>query len=127
VRCKPELIAEHPHYHRGFLLALCRFDIQSFDFETGEDEPGMLRTVSCVNQLISAEVESGIDPGRIVIGGFSQGAAISVLTALTDDCKLAGVACLSGWVLLRHKLKAVGTRLSCPLGTHADPNYLAVF
>jgi dienelactone hydrolase len=85
----------------------------------------MLRTVSCVNQLISAEIESGIDPGRIVIGGFSQGAAISVLTALTNDCKLAGVACLSGWVLMRHKLKAVGTRLSIrvPLETYANTIY----
>jgi lysophospholipase-1 len=99
--------------------------MQSFDFEAGEDEPGMLRTVSCVNHLISAEIESGIDPGRIVIGGFSQGAAISVLTALTNDCKLAGVACLSGWILLRHKIKAVG-RVSCPSGTHADTNYLDV-
>ena len=86
----------------------------------------MLRTVSSVNQLISAEVESGIDPGRIVIGGFSQGAAISLLTTLTNDCKLAGVACLSGWVLLRHKLKMVGG-LSCPWTTHADTNNLDVF
>jgi lysophospholipase-1 len=82
--------------------------MQSFDFESGEDESGMLRTVSCVDQLISAEIESGIDPGRIVVGGFSQGAAISVLTAVTNDRKLAGAACLSGWVLLRHKLKTVG-------------------
>jgi predicted esterase len=110
VRC-PGLIAQHLYYR----VRTCRFDIQSFDFETGEDEPGMLRTVSSVNQLISAEIETGIAPGRIVIGGFSQGAAISVLTALTNDCKLAGVACLSGWILMRHKLKAVG-RLSCPLG-----------
>ena len=102
MRC-PGLIAQHLYYR----VRTCRFDIQSFDFETGEDEPGILRTVSSVNQLISAEVESGIAPGRIVIGGFSQGAAISVLTALTNDCKLAGAACLSGWILLRHKLKAI--------------------
>lgn len=86
----------------------------------------MLRTVSSLNQLISAEVESGINPGRIVIGGFSQGAAISLLTALTNDCKLAGVACLSGWVLLRHKLEMVGG-LSCLWGTRADTNNLDVF
>ena len=96
-----------------------RFDMQSFDFESGEDESGMLRTVSSVNQLISAEIECGIDPGRIVVGGFSQGAAISVLTGLTNDRKLAGVACLSGWILLRRKLKTV-SRFSCPLGTHAE-------
>jgi lysophospholipase-1 len=68
----------------------------------------MLRTLSSVIQLISAEIESGINPERIVIGGFSQGAAISVLTAITNERKLAGAACLSGWVLLRHKIKTVG-------------------
>ena len=68
----------------------------------------MLRTLSSVNQLISAEVDSGIDPGRIVIGGFSQGAAISLLTGLTSERKLGGVVSLSGWVVLRNKMKAVG-------------------
>jgi predicted esterase len=69
----------------------------------------MLRTLSSVDQLISAEIESGINPGRIVIAGFSQGAAISVLTAITNERKLAGAVCLSGWVLLRHKIKTVGS------------------
>jgi predicted esterase len=67
----------------------------------------MLRTVSSIDQLISAEVDSGIDPGRIVVGGFSQGGAMSILNGLTNERKLAGVACLSGWVVLRDKLKAV--------------------
>lgn len=67
----------------------------------------MLRTVSSVNQLISAEVDSGIEPGRIVVGGFSQGAAMSILTGLTSERKLAGVVALSGWAALRNKLEAV--------------------
>ena len=84
-----------------------RFDIRSFDFHSEEDESGMLSTVSSVNQLVSAEVDSGIDPGRIVIGGFSQGAATSILTGLTNERKLAGIVALSGWVVLRNKFKAV--------------------
>lgn len=67
----------------------------------------MLRTVSSVNQLISAEIDSGIEPGRIVVGGFSQGAAMSILTGLTSERKLAGVVSLSGWAALRNKLAAV--------------------
>ena len=67
----------------------------------------MLRTVSFVNQLISAEVDSGIDPGRIVVGGFSQGAAMSLLCGLTSERKLGGVVSLSGWLVLRNKIKAV--------------------
>jgi lysophospholipase I len=87
----------------------------------------MLRTVSSVNQLISAEVDSGIDPGRIVVGGFSQGAAISVLTAVTNERKLAGAACLSGWVLLRHKLKSVGRLLHVLWKLTPTTSYLDVY
>ena len=68
----------------------------------------MLQAVSSVNRLISAEVDSGIEAGRVVVGGFSQGGATSILTGLTSERKLAGVVVLSGWVLLRNKLKAVG-------------------
>ncbi|KAH9179745.1 Phospholipase/carboxylesterase [Lactarius sanguifluus] len=83
------------------------FDIRSFDFSTGEDEDGMLRTVSYINQLISAEVDSGIDPGRIVVGGFSQGAAMSLLCGLTNERQLGGVVSLSGWLVLKSKIKAM--------------------
>jgi len=83
------------------------FDTRQLDFKTDEDEQGMLSSVSSVNQLISAEIDSGIDPGRIVIGGFSQGGVISLLTAFTNERKLAGAVCLSGWVPLRDKLKGM--------------------
>ena len=97
-------------YHR---VRTCRFDIKAFDFKSNEDERGMLSTVSSVNQLISAEIDSGIDPGRIVVGGFSQGGAMSLLTTFTNERKLAGAVCLSGWAVLRDKLKGVGGLL-CP-------------
>lgn len=86
---------------------MARFDIRSFDFSSAEDEDGMLRTVSYVNQLISAEVDSGIDSGRIVVGGFSQGGAMSLLCGLTNERKLGGVVSLSGWLVLSSKIKAV--------------------
>ena len=85
----------------------------------------MLSTVSSVNQLISAEIDSGIDPGRIVIGGFSQGGAIGLLTGLTNERKLGGVVCLSGWVALKSKLKGVSSFMS--LGTHSDTTFPDVF
>jgi lysophospholipase-1 len=102
------VIAERCSQHLYHWVRTCRFDIKSFDFKADEDESGMLGTVSSVNQLISAEVDSGIDPGRIVVGGFSQGGAMSILAGLTSERKLAGVVSLSGWVALRNKLKAVG-------------------
>jgi len=82
------------------------FDIVSFDFKD-EDEPGILKTSHSLNQLISAEVDAGIPADRIVLGGFSQGGAMSLLTGLTTERKLGGVAVLSGWLPLKDKFKAM--------------------
>lgn len=68
---------------------------------------GMLQSSRSINQLITAEVDSGIEPGRIVLGGFSQGATMSLLTGLTGERKLAGITVLSGWLPLKNKFKAV--------------------
>jgi len=81
------------------------FDIFSFGFDVAEDETGMLKSVGWINELIDAEVQSGIDPSRIVLGGFSQGGAISLLTGLTTDKKLAGLAVLSCWLPLNETFK----------------------
>lgn len=69
----------------------------------------MLRTVRSLNQLITAEVDAGIPSDRIVLGGFSQGAAMSLLTGLTSERKLGGLIIMSGWLPLRTKFKAVST------------------
>ncbi|KAM6491346.1 lysophospholipase I [Amanita muscaria] len=93
------------------------FDIYSFNFdkETKEDEKGMLSSVQSLNDLISAEVEASIEPDRIVIGGFSQGGALSLLTGLTSGRKLAGVVVLSGWLPI-HK-----SSNRCYLNIHHRP------
>ncbi|EPQ58936.1 Phospholipase/carboxylesterase [Gloeophyllum trabeum ATCC 11539] len=81
------------------------FDILSFGFDSPEDEEGMLETQQSLEQLISNEVLEGIDPSRIVLGGFSQGGAMSLLTGLTIDKKLGSIVVLSGWLALRNKIK----------------------
>lgn len=68
----------------------------------------MLKTVSSLNALISTELSStDIDASRIILGGFSQGGAMSLLTGLTNERKLGGIAVLSGWLPLRKTFKAV--------------------
>lgn len=89
-----------------------RFDIYEFGaVNPREDEDGMLKTVHNLNQLISAEVDGGIPANRIVLGGFSQGAAMTLLTGVTTERRLAGLAVLSGWLPLREKIKAVSAPL----------------
>ncbi|KAI1795071.1 Phospholipase/carboxylesterase [Ganoderma leucocontextum] len=84
------------------------FDIYEFGtINAREDEDGMLKTAHSLNQLISAEVDGDIPANRIVLGGFSQGAAMTLLTGLTTERRLAGLAVLSGWLPLRDKVKSM--------------------
>ena len=88
-----------------------RFDIFSFGFKGPEDEAGILRSRDEVTKLITQEIDGGVSPNRIVIGGFSQGGAMSLTIGLTTKHKLAGLTALSGWFPIREKVKdvSVGT------------------
>jgi len=92
-----------------------RFDIYSFGFYTDEDEAGMVDSARLINQVITSEIDAGIDANRIVLGGFSQGGTMSLMSGLTRERKLAGVAVLSGWLPLRNKFKSVRTSYLCPI------------
>lgn len=64
-----------------------------------EDEEGIRRTVEYIDELVAAEVEGGVDPARIVVGGFSQGCAVSMVWGMKGRWKdkVAGVFGLSGY------------------------------
>lgn len=70
-------------------------------------EEGMMESIASIDQLITEEVDSGIDPSRIVLAGFTQGGAMSLLTGLTTQKKLAGLAIMSGRLPISHRLKEV--------------------
>lgn len=53
--------------------------------------------------MIQKEIDSGIPSDRIVIGGFSQGGAMSIFSGLTAKVKLAGIVALSSYLLLSLK------------------------
>jgi predicted esterase len=80
----------------------------------------MLESVKLLSSVIQMEVDAGIDPARIVLGGFSQGATMSLLTGLTGEWKVAGIVALSGWIPLKDKFKAVSLVASYPLFTDAS-------
>merc|ERR1712093_543230 len=70
-----------------------------------EDEKGIMESVNKIHSLVDAEIEAGLDASRVVVGGFSQGAAVSLLVALTTEKKLGGVIGLSGWLPMDNKAK----------------------
>lgn len=89
------------------------FDIRIFDFPLTipppgeEDEAGILKSIASIDALLTEIIQSGVDPSRIVLGGISQGAAMTLLTGLTTAKKLAGLIMLSARLPLRHKFKLV--------------------
>ncbi|KAI0320282.1 Phospholipase/carboxylesterase [Amylostereum chailletii] len=85
------------------------FDVEDFGFKAREDEAGMMKTVYSIGRLLTEEIDAGIPAGRIVIAGFSQGGAMTVLTGLTTERPVAGLAVMSGWAPLHDKLKAMCT------------------
>ena len=68
-----------------------------------EDEAGILTSQAYFHDLIQKEIDSGIPADRIVIGGFSQGGAMSLFSGLTVKSKLAGIIALSSYLLLSLK------------------------
>lgn len=50
-------------------------------------------------------MDKGIKASRIILGGFSQGGAMSVFTGLTSEEKLGGVFGLSSYLLLGDRIQ----------------------
>jgi len=67
----------------------------------GEDEAGIKRSRDYFHKLIQAEVDKGIPPERIMLGGFSQGGAMSIYAGLSCPHKLGGIFALSAYLVLR--------------------------
>lgn len=82
------------------------FDLKTLDESGPEDEEGIKVAALEVQNLIDNEIKAGIPADRIVLGGFSQGGALALYSALTFPHKLAGVVALSCWLPLRKSFPA---------------------
>ncbi|MBN3305893.1 acyl-protein thioesterase 2 [Amia ocellicauda] len=76
------------------------FDLMGLSPESPEDEAGIKRAAENIKAIIDHEVKNGIPSHRVLLGGFSQGGALSLYTALTSQHRLAGVVALSCWLPL---------------------------
>lgn len=84
------------------------YDIKALGDVIGQqDEEGILASIERLKQMIKEEIDSGIPSNRIVVGGFSQGCAISLSTSVVYDKPLAGVVGLSGYLPIHEKLAAI--------------------
>jgi len=85
------------------------YDIQDIGdiANRSEDEPGILRSQKVFHTLIEEEIKNGIPSERVVLGGFSQGGAMSILSGITNPTKLGGIFGLSTYLLLEGKVKSM--------------------
>jgi phospholipase/carboxylesterase len=82
------------------------YDIRGLDERAREDEAGIRASAAAIEALVAVEVARGIAPGRIVLAGFSQGAALALYTGLRHADRLAGIVALSGYLPLAGTLAA---------------------
>lgn len=86
------------------------------------DAEGLGESQAVVERIVRDEMENhNIPSTRIVLGGFSQGGAVSMWTALQSDLQYAGVLCLSAYMPRHTSFRASESAKSTPvLMCHGD-------
>ena len=74
-----------------------------------DDPKGLAMSVKRVEKIVTQlKEEEGIDPSKVVLGGFSQGGAVAIMAAYNRRKKgaipFAGCICMSGWLPLKDYL-----------------------
>lgn len=97
------------------------FDLYDWPIAVGsrDDRDGLMQGVARIDDIVrTLKTEDGIEKDRVVVGGFSQGGAVALVSAYhekssggnddddDDDKRYAGCACLSGWLTLKDEIKA---------------------
>ena len=89
------------------------YDIFSFDLGPTtpadvprEDHQGLRASQAMIEALVAAEVARGIPPARVLLAGFSQGGAMTLMAGLRHGTRLAGLIVLSGYLPLANLLAA---------------------
>jgi phospholipase/carboxylesterase len=80
------------------------YDITGTNLISGQDAAGIQNSERAILALIAREIERGIPSERIVLAGFSQGAAMALHTGLRLPFSLAGIMALSGYLPLAERL-----------------------
>ncbi len=82
------------------------YDILGTDLVRREDEAGLRRSQAAIEALIAQAEAEGTPAERIVLMGFSQGCAMTLMTGLRHPRRLAGLVGLSGYLPLAEQLGA---------------------
>jgi len=81
------------------------YDIHQTDLGIQHDEAGIAVSTRSIQMLIDQQQMHGIQTSRIVLAGFSQGAAMALHVGLAQGEALGGVMALSGYLLLPNQIE----------------------
>ena len=81
----------------GGMVMPAWYDIVALARPGGEDVAQVLQSTAQIDALLARETERGVPPGRIVLAGFSQGAALALHAGTRYRDALAGILVLSGY------------------------------
>jgi phospholipase/carboxylesterase len=76
------------------------YDIRNSDLVRREDEEGLRESQAQIEAILAGENEKGIANSRIVLAGFSQGCAMTLMTGIRQAEPLAGLVAMSGYLPL---------------------------
>lgn len=82
----------------GGMMMPAWYDILGFSLQSREDLVGLQASQLAIEQLIEQEIIQGIAPERIVLGGFSQGGALTLFAGLQSRYRLGGLVSLSAYL-----------------------------
>ncbi|KAJ3629753.1 hypothetical protein MTP99_014123 [Tenebrio molitor] len=67
------------------------FDLRTLDASGPEDEEGIKQATKQIHTMIDNEMKEGIPANRIIVGGFSQGGALAMYSALVFPQQLGAM------------------------------------
>lgn len=103
------------------------FDLRSLNPLDPEDEEGIEAACKRIHELVAEQEKQGIPHDRIILGGFSQGGALSLYSALRYPKKLAGVVALSCWLPVHQKFPGIASEANKKipiLQCHGDQDFV---
>ncbi|WP_460036068.1 alpha/beta hydrolase [Methylothermus subterraneus] len=96
------------------------YDIVSPDLRRHVDAAGIRHSQELIQAVIEDQIAAGIDPGRIVLGGFSQGGVMALEAGARQEPPLAGVVALSAYLALPEEFPQASPHAPPILMAHGD-------
>ena len=105
------------------------FDILEIPIKPNTPDNGQYldESVNILNNLIDSEVSNGVSSDRIILGGFSQGATLSLVAGLKYKERLGGIFMFSGW---KHLKLMLNNYCNCDIPvliSHGDKDKIVLY